>query len=45
MKLSANIFDKYGPDAAADFLGSVEKLGFRFATESALTMGMDELHN
>jgi DNA-directed RNA polymerase subunit beta' len=41
-KLSATIFDVNGADAAADFLGNVEKLGFKFATESALTLGMSE---
>jgi DNA-directed RNA polymerase subunit beta' len=41
-KLSATIFDKYGPDAAADFLDKVETLGFKFATESALSVGMEE---
>jgi len=41
-KLSANIFDKYGADASADFLGKVEMLGFKYATELCLTMSMDD---
>ena len=41
-KLSSKIFDKFGPDATIDYLNNIEALGFRFATDSALTVGMDD---
>ena len=41
-KLSSLIFDKFGADATIDYLNNIETLGFRYATESALTVGMDD---
>lgn len=41
-KLSSTIFNKFGSDTTVEFLDNIESLGFRFATESALTVGMDD---
>ena len=41
-KLSSMIFDKFGPEATVEYLNQIEALGFRYATESALTVGMED---
>jgi len=41
-KLSSLIFDKYGEEATVEYLNKIESLGFRYATESGLTVGMDD---
>jgi DNA-directed RNA polymerase subunit beta' len=41
-KLSSSIFEKFGADATIEYLNNIENLGFRYATESALTVGMDD---
>ncbi|WKZ27558.1 MAG: DNA-directed RNA polymerase subunit beta' [Candidatus Dojkabacteria bacterium] len=41
-KVSAEILEKFGHEAATDFLNSVEEYGFKFATQSGMTVGMDD---
>ncbi|HLD03250.1 MAG TPA: DNA-directed RNA polymerase subunit beta', partial [Candidatus Dojkabacteria bacterium] len=41
-KLSAKILQEYGSVEASDFLNNVENLGFKYATISALNVGMDD---
>jgi len=41
-KLSSSIFNKLGSEATIEFLNNIEALGFKYATESALTVGMDD---
>jgi len=41
-KLSSTIFNKFGADVTVKFLDNIESLGFNFATQSALTVGMDD---
>jgi DNA-directed RNA polymerase subunit beta' len=41
-KLSSLIFNKYGPDITISFLNKIEALGFKYATDSALTLGMED---
>ncbi len=41
-KISANILEKFGADFAIKFLDSVEKVGFKYATYSGFSIGMDD---
>ncbi len=41
-KISANILDKFGTKAAITFLDEVEILGFKYATASGFSIGMDD---
>jgi len=40
--ISAEILDKYGHVTATDFLDKVEEAGFKYATQSGLTVGMED---
>ena len=41
-KISAEVLEKYGNVEATKFLGQVEQYGFRFATQSGITVGMED---
>ncbi len=41
-KLSSTIFNRFGADETVKFLDNIESLGFNYATQSALTVGMDD---
>lgn len=42
-KIASRLLENYGPEEATDFLNNIEKLGFKYATESGVTVGTDEL--
>ncbi len=41
-KISAHLLDKFGNDDAINFLDKVEELGFKYATKSGFSIGMDD---
>ncbi len=41
-KISAKILEKYGNEEAVKFLDSIEKLGFKYATESGFSISMSD---
>ena len=41
-KITSELLEIYGNETAAHFLNSMEQLGFKYSTESGLTVGMDD---
>lgn len=42
-KVMAKVFVDFGLDATADLADSIKELGFKYATESGISIGMDDL--